>query len=178
MWFDQYVCSSILRSSLLLVWLKPGAVSVSMWALAIGTLVLWGDRIRHSLMPIASASDPGPTSLSRERQNLLETLRRSDRIIGVSALGLLVLIHSGAWWGVSLLLTNIGLFVLGAAIAWQGLQLSQRWRFWLGLLTLTIHILTRFFEYETGLLTKSLVLVICGVAVILAGLKFEQVRQS
>ena len=109
---------------------------------------------------------------------MIRIVRLSDRIIGISALSLLILMHSGAWWGLSLLLTNLGLFVLSGAITWQGLQLSQRWRFWLGLLTITIHILTRFFEYETGLLVKSLVLMVCGVGVILAGLKFEQIRQA
>lgn len=166
--FDRSVAA--LSNTLHLFWLSPNAVTISVWALAIGTAVLWGDRVRHSLTPIEAAS--------ADQMETVRIVRLSDRIIGISALSLLILMHSGAWWGLSLLLTNLGLFVLGGAITWQGLQLSQRWRFWLGLLTITIHILTRFFEYETGLLAKSLVLIVCGVGVILAGLKFEQVRQA
>ena len=170
-WQSQFDRSfETLGNTLRLFWLSPNAVTVSVWALAIGTLVLWVDRVRHSLAPIDASSD--------RQAATVRTLRLSDRVIGISALSLLILIHSGAWWGLSLVLTNIGLFVLGGAIVWQGLQLSQRWRFWLGLLTLTIHILTRFFEYETGLLVKSLMLIVCGVGVILAGLKFEQTRQA
>ncbi|NEP55087.1 MAG: hypothetical protein F6K65_42415, partial [Moorea sp. SIO3C2] len=170
-WQSQFDRSmAALGNTLRLFWLSPSAVTVSVWVLAIGTLILWGDRVRHSLTPIDASS--------ARQVATVRTLRLSDRIIGISALSLLVLIHSGAWWGVSLVLTNVGLFVLGGAVTWQGLQLSQRWRFWLGLLTIAIHILTRFFEYETGLLLKSLMLIVCGVGVILAGLKFEQTRQS
>ncbi|MEM9220118.1 MAG: DUF2157 domain-containing protein [Cyanobacteria bacterium P01_F01_bin.150] len=166
--FDRSVTT--LGSALRAFWLNPSAITISVWILAIGTAVLWGDRIRNSLVPIEASSE--------QQAATLRTLRLSDRIIGISALSLLILMHSGAWWGLSLLLTNLGLFVLGGAITWQGLQLSQRWRFWLGLLTITIHIITRFFEYETGLLVKSLVLIVCGIGVILAGLKFEQTRQA
>jgi len=35
-------------------------------------------------------------------------------------------------------------------------------------------VLTRFFEYPTGLLAKSAVLVACGIGVISLGLKFER----
>ena len=168
MQFDRSITALV--NTLQLFWLSPNAVTISVWCLAMVTLVLWGDRVRHSLTPIQASSEG--------QRETIRTLRLSDRIIGVSALGLLILMHSGAWWGLSLVLTNIGLFVLGGAITWQGLQLGQRWRFWLGLLTISIHLLTRFFEYETGLLAKSLVLIVCGIGVILAGLKFEQVRQA
>lgn len=69
---------------------------------------------------------------------------------------------------------NVLLFSTAAALAWQGLQVASRWRFWLGLLCLAAQILFRFFEYDTGLLMKSLVLVACGVSVIVAGLQFER----
>jgi len=39
---------------------------------------------------------------------------------------------------------------------------------------LTLQILSRVLEYETGLLVKSLVFVICGVGVIFVGLWFER----
>jgi hypothetical protein len=41
-------------------------------------------------------------------------------------------------------------------------------------LGLTLVVLTRFFEYPTGLLAKSVALVVCGIGVIWIGLKFER----
>jgi hypothetical protein len=41
-------------------------------------------------------------------------------------------------------------------------------------LGLTLVVLTRFFEYQTNLMTKSAVLVVCGIGVIWLGLKFER----
>ncbi len=72
-------------------------------------------------------------------------------------------------WILTLLL--VGLSVI---LCWEGLQQGLRVRFWQGLLGLTLVVLTRFFEYETGLLAKSAVLVACGIGVIWVGLKFEQ----
>jgi len=75
-------------------------------------------------------------------------------------------------WIVTLLLLG-----LSAVLCWEGLQQGRRGRFWQGLLGLTLVVLTRFFEYPTGLLVKSAVLVVCGIGVIWIGLKFER-RQS
>ncbi|MFS8887819.1 DUF2157 domain-containing protein, partial [Synechococcus sp. R55.1] len=72
-------------------------------------------------------------------------------------------------WIVTLLLLG-----LSAVLCWEGLQQGRRGRFWQGLLGLTLVVLTRFFEYPTGLLAKSAVLVACGIGVIWLGLKFER----
>jgi hypothetical protein len=96
-----------------------------------------------------------------------------DLAIGGTVLSLLLLLHAGALGGMTLVLTNLLLFALASVLTWQGLQLGIRWRFWLGLLALTGQIISRFFEYDTGLLLKSLVLVVCGLGAIAAGLAFE-----
>ncbi len=72
-------------------------------------------------------------------------------------------------WILTLLLVG-----LSAILCWEGLQQGLRGRFWQGLLGLTLVVLTRFFEYETGLLAKSAVLVACGISVIWMGLKVER----
>ncbi|MGY2976119.1 DUF2157 domain-containing protein [Thermostichus sp. MS-CIW-37] len=74
-----------------------------------------------------------------------------------------------AHWIVTLLLLG-----LSAVLCWEGLQQGRRGRFWQGLLGLTLVVLTRFFEYPTGLLVKSVALVACGIGVIWLGLKFER----
>ncbi len=56
----------------------------------------------------------------------------------------------------------------------HGLELNQRRAFWGGMILLTLQIITRMLEYETDLLLKSVVFVLCGVAIIGAGLWFER----
>ncbi|NJK71977.1 MAG: hypothetical protein HC926_00695 [Synechococcaceae cyanobacterium SM2_3_60] len=94
-------------------------------------------------------------------------------ITGVWGLSLLLL-QMGAIWGLSVVLYNLLVFAIGCLTLWQGLQLAVRWRFWLGLSTLTLQILFRFFEYDTGLLLKALALITCGVGVIVMGIRFER----
>lgn len=69
---------------------------------------------------------------------------------------------------------NVLLAVLGFGLILEALESGKRGSFWGGMVLLTLQILTRMLEYETGLLLKSLVFVLCGVAVIVAGLWFER----
>ncbi|MEN9221809.1 MAG: DUF2157 domain-containing protein [Thermostichus sp. BF3_bins_97] len=80
----------------------------------------------------------------------------------------LALAFFGPWLATLLLLG------FSAVLCWEGLQQGQRGRFWQGLLGLTLVALTRFFEYDTGLLLKSVALVSSGLGVILIGLQFER----
>lgn len=69
---------------------------------------------------------------------------------------------------------NILLAVLSLGLMREGLGSGSRAPFWWGLVMLTLQILSRALEYETGLLVKSLVFVACGVGVIFVGLWFER----
>lgn len=69
---------------------------------------------------------------------------------------------------------NILLFVLAAGLMREGLAEGDRRQFWFGLVLLMLQIISRVFEYDTGLLVKSFTFLICGVAVILIGLWFER----
>lgn len=69
---------------------------------------------------------------------------------------------------------NVLLAVLSLGMMREGLGSGNRVPFWWGLVMLTLQILSRVLEYETGLLVKSLVFVICGVGVIFVGLWFER----
>ena len=64
--------------------------------------------------------------------------------------------------------------VLASGMIRQGLQSNQRRAFWGGMILLTLQIITRMLEYDTALLLKSLVFILCGIAVIGAGLWFER----
>lgn len=74
-------------------------------------------------------------------------------------------------------LFNVLLFLLGVGLVREGLAQTQRSTFWLGIVLLTLQILSRTLEYDTALVLKSLVFVLCGVGVIAAGLWFERYVQ-
>lgn len=69
---------------------------------------------------------------------------------------------------------NLQLFILAIGLIKQGLNQGQRLTFWGGIILLTLQVLSRTLEYDTGLILKSLVFIICGIAVILIGLWFEK----
>ncbi|MEO0755363.1 MAG: DUF2157 domain-containing protein [Cyanobacteria bacterium J06648_16] len=71
-------------------------------------------------------------------------------------------------------LFNIMLFLLAIALLRDGLALGKRRTFWGGMSLLVLGLLTRLFEYNTDLMLKSFVLVLCGISVIAAGLWFER----
>ncbi|MDJ0555255.1 MAG: hypothetical protein QNJ68_12600 [Microcoleaceae cyanobacterium MO_207.B10] len=73
---------------------------------------------------------------------------------------------------------NIEMFLLAAGLIRIGLVQGIRGAFWGGLVLLTLQILSRTFEYNTGLILKSFVLILCGLGVIAAGLWFERYLSS
>ncbi|NJS10817.1 MAG: DUF2157 domain-containing protein [Microcoleus sp. CSU_2_2] len=70
-------------------------------------------------------------------------------------------------------LFNILLFLLAVGLIREGLALGNRQTFWGGMVLITFQIISRLFEYNTELLLKSFVFVLCGIGVIAAGLWFE-----
>jgi uncharacterized membrane protein len=76
--------------------------------------------------------------------------------------------------GVAPLVFNILLFGLAIALIRDGLALTSRPTFWGGMVLLVLGIMSRMLEYNTGLLLKSIVFILCGVGVIIAGLWFER----
>lgn len=79
--------------------------------------------------------------------------------------------------GVLPLAFNGILFFLAIGLIRDGLAVGQRPLFWGGMALLVLGIVSRVFEYDTGLLLKSIVLVVCGVGVIFAGLRFERMTK-
>jgi uncharacterized membrane protein len=72
------------------------------------------------------------------------------------------------------LVFNVLLFLLSIGLIRDGLLEGNRRTFWGGTILLILGIASRMLEYPTGLLLKSLVFVLCGAGVIVAGLGFEQ----
>ncbi|GAB4281320.1 MAG: hypothetical protein Fur0025_09850 [Oscillatoriaceae cyanobacterium] len=69
---------------------------------------------------------------------------------------------------------NVVLFVLAVSLIRDGLAAEGRFTFWGGMVLLVLGIISRMLEYDTDLLLKSFVFVVCGAGVIAAGLWFER----
>lgn len=137
------------------IWLSPVSgllVFVGLGLAILGSMSAWQ---RHELISGASAA--------------------MNWAVGIALVGFLLFVTGAVAGKYAVILFNVLLFATASTLAWHGLQIASRWHFWLGLLSLASQILFRFFEYDTGLLLKSLVLIVCGVSVILAGLQFERV---
>jgi len=71
-------------------------------------------------------------------------------------------------------LFNVLSFLLAVCLIREGLALGNRKSFWGGLVLITLQIISRVLEYNTELLLKSFLFVLCGIGVIAAGLWFER----
>jgi|WetSurMetagenome_2_1015567.scaffolds.fasta_scaffold02917_3 uncharacterized membrane protein len=71
-------------------------------------------------------------------------------------------------------LANLAAFLLAGAAVLSGLSGERRGRFWAGSLFAVLLVLSRFLEYETSLLLKSMAFLACGVLVIWGGTLFER----
>lgn len=102
--------------------------------------------------------------------------RDAVMLLLISAVGLIALCN----WSIQPIpnlgtyLYNVLLFLLAASCIRQGLAKGNRILFWYGMITLILQILSRILEYDTGLLLKSVVFLLCGVGVMLVGLWFER----
>ncbi|NJM28709.1 MAG: hypothetical protein HC856_11885 [Pseudanabaena sp. RU_4_16] len=73
---------------------------------------------------------------------------------------------------------NALLFLLAVGLIRESLEKSHRLPFWSGIFLLFLQIISRLFEYNTGLLLKAFVFALCGIGVIVAGLWFERYMQT
>ncbi|MDJ1179850.1 DUF2157 domain-containing protein [Roseofilum sp. BLCC_M91] len=76
------------------------------------------------------------------------------------------------------LIINIQIFLLAITFIRRGLKWGTRLGFWSGLVLLTGQIISRMLEYDTGLLLKSIVFILCGLGVMAAGFWFEKQHQQ
>lgn len=74
----------------------------------------------------------------------------------------------------AVLVFNVLLFILAVGLIREGIRDSKRRFFWGGMVLLTMQIFSRMLEYETELIFKAIVLLLCGFGVIAAGLWFER----
>ncbi|MEL6333715.1 MAG: DUF2157 domain-containing protein [Cyanobacteria bacterium J06621_11] len=77
-----------------------------------------------------------------------------------------------------IVLMNCLLAFVGFAMLHDGVLMGVRHRFWGGMGIVVISLMSRMFEYDTGLTLKAAVLVACGITVILAGMWFERTTHT
>ncbi|MCS6958431.1 MAG: DUF2157 domain-containing protein [Pseudanabaenaceae cyanobacterium SKYGB_i_bin29] len=75
-------------------------------------------------------------------------------------------------------ITNCFLAALSLTLIRLGTEKLQRAKFWFGMILLCLQIISRFFEYDTGLSLKAFVLGLCGVAILGWGIWFERYLQQ
>jgi uncharacterized membrane protein len=115
--------------------------------------------------------------LGQRQQEIPWRLDRDSAAIGFLLATICGLI---GWHDVSALgttgtiLFNLMLFLLGIGLIRQSVNMGHRLSFWSGILLLSLQLLSRMFEYNTALVFKAIILFICGLAIILAGLWFER----
>ncbi|MDY6785364.1 MAG: DUF2157 domain-containing protein [Cyanobacteriota bacterium] len=90
------------------------------------------------------------------------------------------------WWDkgvqplgeIAIFAFNVLLFLLAVGLVRESLGTGQRKAFWWGIILMVLQLTSRMLEYDTGLLFKAIVLFLCGVAIIAAGLWFERYIRS
>lgn len=104
-----------------------------------------------------------------------------------AAIGIMIVITGFlVWWQVSVdatkasatVIFNLFLFLLAVGLVRSALFSGKRRGFWTGIVLIVLQLFSRMVEYDTGLLFKAIVLFLCGVGVIFAGLWFERYLQS
>ncbi len=71
-------------------------------------------------------------------------------------------------------LANIALLAMAVVLIWVARDLGDRRLFWSGIIMVALMVVSRSFEYETGLIIKAIAFTAGGVAVIVAGVVFEK----
>ncbi|MGB3558470.1 MAG: DUF2157 domain-containing protein [Geitlerinemataceae cyanobacterium] len=107
---------------------------------------------------------------------------KSKAVNSLTILALIIISGSLVFWHLhiysiatsSTIAFNVMLFLLAISLIRDGLAGGVRRTFWGGTFLLSVGIASRMLEYNTGLLLQSLVFVLCGVGVMVAGLAFEQ----
>lgn len=115
------------------------------------------------------------------RSNSLWRVDSQSTAIGIMILtaGFLILCHQNITVlnGVATVIFNLLLFILAIGLIRQALANGKRLGYWWAIFLLSLQLLSRMFEYNTGLLFKALVLFVCGVSIIASGFWFEKYLQ-
>ena len=108
------------------------------------------------------------------------SLPRDETNLNIAIGGMLLIVGGVCFFGSTgdrpeiVFVMNALLTILGIGCIRESLETKRRSQFWYGLLLLVVQITTRFFEYETELMLKAVILTLCGFGIIAAGIWFEK----
>jgi uncharacterized membrane protein len=101
--------------------------------------------------------------------------RRMIRPLSMLAATLLVTAGIAAGHDVVLtVMANLALVGIAGGLLWDAVAAGHRREFWMGLGLLSLVMVSRFLEWDTHLMVKSAVFVLCGIGVVLGGVRFEK----
>ena len=69
---------------------------------------------------------------------------------------------------------HLAVAAIGVSLLYTAVKVQRRTSFWTGLLLLAWVIFQNFIQWDTNLLLKSMVFILCGIGVILGGIRFER----
>jgi uncharacterized membrane protein len=95
----------------------------------------------------------------------------------LAMLGAAILVTLGITAGNEVILmvtANLALLMVAGALLWEAVVEGQRREFWLGLGLFVLLIVSRFVEWDTHLMVKSAVFILCGIGVTIGGVRFEK----
>jgi uncharacterized membrane protein len=137
--------------------------------------VIWVQVIAALTLTVYRWWQLGNTENSPWQLHLSSTLvGATSLVMGLVAGGSVVVANTSDYALIATLLYNLILFASAIALIRQGLKQGTRLSFWSGIILLTLQILSRMLEYQTGLILKAVVLLLCGITIVLAGLWFER----
>ena len=64
--------------------------------------------------------------------------------------------------------------MVAGALLWEAVVGAQRQQFWLGLGLFVLVVVSRFVEWDTHLMVKSVVFILGGIGVTIGGVRFEK----
>ncbi len=134
----------------------PGRLEGWNWVFSLVTVwvvagAMWAISIR------SASRDPGLMSLA----------------VSVLAAGVFLAVALWPNWIVSTVAANLSLVCLIVGLIWSSVAMADRRVFLAGIILAGVLVASRFFEYETGLLWKSVAFLSCGVTLIASGVRFE-----
>jgi hypothetical protein len=136
------------------LWISEGWLWTALLSLVyVGAAIAWGAALRRGLG------------------------KEEMQIRPLTMLAACVLVTAGMAAGhqvVLLVVANLALVGIAGGLLWDAVAASQRREFWLGLGLLSLVLVSRFLEWDTHLMVKSAVFVLCGVGVIVGGSRFEK----
>ncbi|MFH1708035.1 MAG: DUF2157 domain-containing protein [Planctomycetota bacterium] len=133
------------------------AVSIGLWVAAIGR------QVRG-----ATAGGPATTG------HLLKTVFSQVDLTFAAGLVLFLATVLVQLDGLAMTLANVTCLILAAGFIRAAFVTLDRRPFWSGLLLLALVIVSRFFEWDTDLMLKALVLIVTGIGVLVGGVAFEK----